>query len=54
MIVIAFFAIGVGVGLVHVKRRNGNLLDKLQYGAVFGIIAGILGLFLTLILERMF
>ncbi|MGR3660686.1 MAG: hypothetical protein ACU0CA_05780 [Paracoccaceae bacterium] len=51
MIVLILIAIGAVTGVVFAKRRDGNRLDKWQYGAVFGIIAGIIGLFLTVILE---
>jgi amino acid permease len=54
MIVLILIALGAFAGVAYARRRQGNRLDKLQYASVFGIIAGILGLFLTLIIERMF
>ena len=54
MIVLILIALGAVAGVTYAKHRDGNRLDKLQYGSVFGIIAGIIGLFLTVVIERMF
>lgn len=53
MIVIAALFIGASFGAVIARRRKGNRLDMLQYAAVNAIIFGILGMFLTLIIEKM-
>lgn len=53
MIVLILIVIGAVSGVIFANRRDGNRLDKWQYGAVFAIIAGIIGLFLTVILEYM-
>ena len=39
--------------MVSTGERGGNLADMLQYGAVYGMIFGILGLFGTIITHRM-
>ncbi|WP_168199259.1 hypothetical protein [Pseudorhodobacter turbinis] len=52
MIVLGAILVGaiIGAGLAH--KRGGKMLDKLQYGAGFGIALGILGLFITVFLNR--
>lgn len=52
MIVLAGLAFGALMGVRMARARGGNRLDMVQYGAVFGIIGAILGLFLTIGLER--
>ena len=52
MIVLAGLAFGALMGVRMARTRGGNRLDMVQYGAVFGIIGAILGLFLTIGLER--
>lgn len=53
MIVLAGLALGAIYGAVLAKRRGGKTLDALQYAAGFGIALGVLGMFLTIFLERM-
>ncbi len=53
MIVLASTIVGVILGLTSAKRRNGNRLDLLQYAAGYGIAFALLGVFLTLFLERL-
>ena len=53
MIVLAGLALGAGVGATLAKRRGGRGLDMLQYGAGFGIAFCILGLFLTILIDRL-
>ena len=53
MIVIGGFILGAVIGAATALRRGGRKLDALQYGAGFGIAFGLLGLFVTLFLERM-
>jgi hypothetical protein len=53
MIVIASFVLGAALGARTALKRGGRRLDALQYGAGFGIAFGLLGLFLTIFIERM-
>lgn len=53
MIVLISTVLGVVLGVTGAKRRNGNRLDLLQYGAGYGIAFAILGVFATLIVERL-
>ncbi|MDJ1008716.1 MAG: hypothetical protein QNJ13_12940 [Paracoccaceae bacterium] len=53
MIVLAAVLAGAALGAVTAKRREGNRLDMAQYAAGYGIAFGLLGLFLTIFLERM-
>ena len=47
-------ALGGGLwGALLAKRRDGTAADMAQYAAGFGIAFGLLGLFLTIFLERM-
>ncbi len=54
MIIIAGILVGAFWGVVTARRRDGSRLDQAQYGAVFAIIGGILGMFGTVAIERMF
>lgn len=54
MIVVIGLLGGAIIGAVTAKRRGGNRLDMAQYAAGFGIALGLLGLFVTIFLERMF
>jgi len=53
MIVLLSILIGVTLGVMKARRKNGSRLDILQYGAVYGIIFAILGLVATVVIERM-
>ncbi len=53
MIVIICFLAGAAWGTYLARRRKGNTLDVLQYAAAFAIAFAILGLFATVIMERM-
>ena len=53
MIVLAGLLIGVFIGIATAKRRGGNRLDMAQYAAGFAIAFMILGVFLTLLIERL-
>jgi hypothetical protein len=53
MIVIAGLLLGAGWGVWTAKRRGGTPADMAQYAAGFGIAFALLGLFLTIVLERM-
>lgn len=52
MIVLVGVVVGAALGVLSAKRRGGNRLDMAQYGAVWGIIGGLVGLFATIGLER--
>ena len=53
MIVIAGLFGGALIGAGTARKRNGNLPDMAQYAAVYGIAFGLIGLFVTIFLERM-
>lgn len=53
MIVLGGFFFGAMAGAATALRRGGRKLDALQYAAGFGVCFGLLGLFLTIFLERM-
>lgn len=53
MIVLAGLVIGAIWGVISAGRRGGALADKAQWGAVFGLIGLILGLALTVAIDRM-
>jgi hypothetical protein len=44
--------IGATIGGMTAKRRKGRAADIAQYAAVYGILFTIVGLLLTIILER--
>lgn len=51
MIVFACSVFGAVTGVLTAKRRKGNVLDMLQYGAGFAIAFAILGIFLVILLQ---
>jgi hypothetical protein len=53
MIIIAGLLGGGTIGALTARKRGGNRLDMAQYAAAFGIAFGLLGLFATILLERM-
>jgi len=53
MIVIGLACAGAVIGALTAKRRKGNGLDMLQYGAGYGLAFAALGMVLTVIIERM-
>jgi len=53
VIVLAGLFGGALLGAVTAKRRGGNRLDMAQYGAGYAIALGLLGLFVTIFVERM-
>ncbi|MCU0803144.1 MAG: hypothetical protein MUD11_15520 [Rhodobacteraceae bacterium] len=53
MIVIAGLVLGATFGAVTAARRGGKRLDILQYAAGYGIAFCLLGVFLTIFIERM-
>lgn len=52
MIVIGAALIGAILGALTAKRRNGNRLDMLQYGAGFAMAFVVVGLIATTLLHR--
>lgn len=52
MIVIILALIGAAIGFRTASKRGGNGLDKLQYTAIYALAFAIVGLFATVILER--
>lgn len=52
MIIIAGFVLGAAYGARKARKAGGKRLDLLQYGAGFGIAFALVGLFVTLVLDR--
>lgn len=53
MILIVSAALGAGLGWRSARARGGNRLDLAQYAGVGAIIGALVGLFLTIGVERM-
>lgn len=53
MIVIAGILLGALWGGWLAKRRKGKAADIAQYAAVYGIAFGIIGMFVTIFVERL-
>ncbi len=53
MIVLAGLVAGAALGLLQALRRGGNRLDVWQYAGVYAIVGSIIGLFLTIGIDRM-
>jgi hypothetical protein len=53
MIVIAGLVLGALLGAVTASKRGGKGLDILQYAAGYGIAFCLLGVVLTILIERM-
>ncbi len=53
MIVIAGLIIGAILGSLQARKRGGRRLDMLQYGAVYALIFTIIGMFITIVIDRM-
>ncbi len=53
MIVIAGALIGAALGAWRARARGGKPADMVQYGAAHAIAFALLGLFLTIALERL-
>ena len=54
MIVIIGAALGLVLGLRNAAKAGGNRKDRAQYAAVGAIIGGLLGLFVTIGVEKLF
>ncbi|MEM8693710.1 MAG: hypothetical protein AAGG57_17760 [Pseudomonadota bacterium] len=53
MIVIGGALLGAIIGAMTARRRKGNTLDMLQYGAGYGLAFSVLGMIATVVLDRM-
>ena len=53
MIVIGLAILGAVIGALTAKRRKGNGLDIAQYAAGYGLAFAVLGMVLTVIVDRM-
>jgi len=49
---LAGLLLGAAFGALRAKRRGGKTLDLLQWGAVFALIFGIIGLFAMVFIDR--
>ncbi|MCR8726411.1 apolipoprotein acyltransferase [Frigidibacter sp. ROC022] len=52
MIVLGFLVIGALIGGSKARRRGGNRLDIAQYAAVYAIAFALLGMILTIAIDR--
>lgn len=52
MILLASALLGIFFGIRAARKREGNRLDVAQYAAAYAIAFMIVGLFLTLIIDR--
>lgn len=53
MIVIAALLVGAAVGWRRARQLGGNRRDQTQYAASFGMAFAVLGLFATILIDRM-
>ncbi|MFV0383675.1 MAG: hypothetical protein ACK5L9_06685 [Paracoccus sp. (in: a-proteobacteria)] len=53
MIVIAAFVIGAALGWRRAAQLRGDIRDRLQYAAGYGLAFSVIGLFATVIIDRM-
>ena len=54
MIVIISALVGGLLGTRAARKRNGNRLDIAQYAVAYGIAFALVGLIVTVIIDRMF
>ncbi len=54
MITIAAAIAGIVIGTLTALRRGGKRLDAAQYGAGYGIAFALLGMVITIVLDRNF
>lgn len=52
MIVIAALVIGGVLGYRNAAKRGGNRLDKLQYTVIYGLAFALVGIFVTVFIDR--
>lgn len=53
MLVLIAFVLGAAVGWWRARRRAGDRLDRLQYGAVHGIAFALAAVILLVIVQRL-
>ncbi|WP_300583914.1 apolipoprotein acyltransferase [Marivita sp.] len=53
MIVLAGALLGAIIGATTAKRRKGNRADMWQYGTVYAIAFALIGLILTIAIEKL-
>ncbi len=53
MLAWAAAAIGAVIGALQARRKGGKVLDMLQYGAVYAMIAGLIATVIMITLIRM-
>ncbi len=53
MIVLAALLFGALMGMGIARRRGGRALDQAQYAAGYAIAFGILGVFVTILIDRL-
>ncbi|MCB1333042.1 MAG: apolipoprotein acyltransferase [Roseivivax sp.] len=52
MFVIAGAILGAILGALSARRRKGNGLDMAQYAAGYGILFAVIGMILTVVIEK--
>ena len=52
IIPLAGLLLGAIIGIFRANAKGGTSLDKLQWGAVFALIFGLIGLFILIFIER--
>ncbi|MGA0539145.1 hypothetical protein [Neotabrizicola sp. VNH66] len=53
MIVIGGFILGAFIGAASARRQKGKAVDIAQYAFAHGILLALIGLFLTIVIDRM-
>ncbi len=53
MILLGSGILGAVLGISNARKRKGNRLDMAQYGAAYAIAFMILGLFVTIAIDRL-
>lgn len=53
VLIIGGFLLGALIGPLRAMKLGGRKLDALHYGAAFALIGTLLGLFATIILDRL-
>ena len=53
MIIIACAVFGILIGISTARKRDGNKLDMAQYAAGYGIAFVLLGIVVTIVIERL-
>ncbi len=44
--------LGAILGAIRARMRGGKMLDMLQWGAAFGLIFGVIGVFVLVMIQR--